>query len=81
MRRASILQTKILLRQLLPRVVWVLPLPHMGKKLLIVSNRILKPAIHIYEKAGLCEVPHAYKVYERAGIQLEYDVGKTAEKQ
>lgn len=53
----------------------------MGKKLLIVSNRILKPAIHIYEKAVFCEVPHAYKDYERAGIQLEYDVGKTAEKQ
>ncbi len=49
-----------------------------AKKLLIISNRILKPALHIYEKAGFREVPLAKKEYERADIQLEYLVPSAA---
>lgn len=45
---------------------------HGAKKFLIISNRILKPALHIYEKLGFREVPLKEKEYERADIQLEY---------
>lgn len=48
-----------------------------AKKLTLISNRRLKPALHIYEKFGFHEVPldKAYWGYERADIALEYNVG------
>ena len=45
-----------------------------AEKLTLISNRILKPALHIYEKFGFQEVPleKAYWGYNRADIQFEY---------
>ena len=45
-----------------------------AEKLTLISNRILKPALHIYEKFGFQEVPleKAYWGYDRADIQFEY---------
>ncbi|MFR5431659.1 MAG: hypothetical protein ACLTLI_10375 [Clostridia bacterium] len=44
-----------------------------ANKLTILSNSILKPALHIYEKYGFYEIPidntHHYK---RVDIQFEY---------
>ena len=46
-----------------------------ANKLTILSNSILKPALHIYEKYGFYEIPvdntHHYK---RVDIQFEYTV-------
>ena len=46
---------------------------HGAKKLTFISNRKLKPALHIYEKLGFQEVPlnNDYQDYERADIQFE----------
>ena len=41
------------------------------KKLLLYSNRILLPAIHLYEKFGFIEVPLGNVSYERANIKME----------
>ena len=41
------------------------------KKLLLYSNRILRPAIHLYEKFGFVEVPLGTVSYERADIKME----------
>ena len=41
------------------------------KKLLLYSNRILLPAIHLYEKFGFIEVPLGNVSYERADIKME----------
>ena len=41
------------------------------KKLLLYSNRILLPAIHLYEKFGFAEVPLGNVNYERADIKME----------
>jgi N-acetylglutamate synthase-like GNAT family acetyltransferase len=35
------------------------------------SNRILKPAIHLYEKLGFVEIPIADTPYARADIKME----------
>lgn len=45
-----------------------------AKKLMLISNRKLKPALHIYEKFGFREVPlnKAYWGFERADIEFEY---------
>lgn len=47
---------------------------HGAKKLTLISNRRLKPALHIYEKYGFKEVPlkKEYWGYERADIEFEY---------
>lgn len=47
-----------------------------AKKLTLISNRRLKPALHIYEKYGFKEVPlnKAYWGFDRADIQFEYVV-------
>lgn len=47
---------------------------HGAKKLRLISNRRLKPALHIYEKFGFREVPlqKAEWGYERADIEMEY---------
>ena len=49
-----------------------------AKKLTLISNRRLKPALHIYEKFGFREVPlkKAYWGFERADIEFEYKVVK-----
>lgn len=41
------------------------------KKLVLYSNRILLPAIHLYEKFGFIEVPLGDVSYERADIKME----------
>jgi len=41
------------------------------KKLILYSNRILLPAIHLYEKFGFVEVPLGNVSYERADIKME----------
>lgn len=41
------------------------------KKLLLYSNRILLPALHLYEKFGFVEVPLEDVSYERADIKME----------
>lgn len=47
---------------------------HGAKKLTLISNRILKPALHIYQKYGFKEVPlnKDYWGFERADIEFEY---------
>lgn len=41
------------------------------KKLVLYSNRILLPALHLYEKFGFIEVPLGDVSYERADIKME----------
>jgi N-acetylglutamate synthase-like GNAT family acetyltransferase len=41
------------------------------KKLVLYSNRILLPALHLYEKFGFVEVPLGNVSYERADIKME----------
>ncbi|WP_291286272.1 GNAT family N-acetyltransferase [Flavobacterium sp.] len=41
------------------------------KKLFLYSNRILLPALHLYEKFGFIEVPLEDVSYERADIKME----------
>jgi len=41
------------------------------KKLLLYSNRILLPALHLYEKFGFVEVSLGDVSYERADIKME----------
>jgi ribosomal protein S18 acetylase RimI-like enzyme len=41
------------------------------KKLILYSNRILSPAIHLYKKFGFIEVPLEKGLYERADIKME----------
>lgn len=41
------------------------------KKLFLYSNRILLPAIHLYEKFGFKEIPLEDGIYERADIKME----------
>ena len=41
------------------------------KKLVLYSNRMLLPAIHLYEKFGFVEVPLGNISYERANIKME----------
>jgi ribosomal protein S18 acetylase RimI-like enzyme len=41
------------------------------KKLILYSNRILLPALHLYEKFGFVEVPLGDVSYERADIKME----------
>lgn len=48
-----------------------------AKKLIIVSNTILEPALHIYKKFGFKEIPmDKTHNYERGDIQLEYIVNE-----
>ena len=49
---------------------------HGAKKLTLISNRRLKPALHIYEKNGFREVPlnKAYWGFKRADVEFEYVV-------
>lgn len=48
-----------------------------AKKLTLISNHILKPALHIYEKFGFKRVELTRgSEYERADVQCEYIVNK-----
>lgn len=49
---------------------------HGAKKLTLISNSRLKPALHIYKKFGFKEVPlnKAYWGFERADIEFEYNI-------
>lgn len=50
---------------------------HGAEKLVVVSNSILKPALHIYEKFGFREIPvDKTHSYQRGDIQFEYIVEK-----
>lgn len=42
-----------------------------AKKLYLESNRVLKPALSLYEKLGFKEVVGATSPYERSDIQME----------
>lgn len=41
------------------------------EKIILYSNKGLKPAIHLYEKFGFIEVPLEGGIYERANIKME----------
>jgi N-acetylglutamate synthase-like GNAT family acetyltransferase len=45
------------------------------KKLILYSNRILSPAIHLYKKFGFVEVFLQEGLYERADIKMEKIIG------
>lgn len=45
------------------------------KKLILYSNRILSPAIHLYKKFGFVEVALEEGLYERADIKMEKIIG------
>lgn len=48
---------------------------HGAKKITLISNHILKPALHIYEKMGFRRVPLSRgNEYKRADVQYEYIV-------
>lgn len=47
---------------------------HGANKLMIVSNRILSAAMHLYAKVGVKEVPIDNMEYERLNIQLERNI-------
>lgn len=42
-----------------------------GKKIFLESNRLLKPAIHIYTKLGFKELKELHPAYARGDIQME----------
>jgi len=46
-------------------------LEHGIEKIILYSNRTLKPAIHLYEKFGFEEILLENGVYERADIKME----------
>ena len=45
-----------------------------AKKVILYSNKRLKPAIHLYKKFGFKEVPLGNVEYERADIKMEIDI-------
>lgn len=49
---------------------------HGAQKLTLISNRRLKPALHIYKKFGFQEIPlqKDYWGFDRADIEFEYTV-------
>lgn len=47
---------------------------HGAKKIMLVSNRILTSAMHLYARMGFREVPIDFMEYERVNIQMEYIV-------
>lgn len=47
---------------------------HGAKKLTLISNHILKPALHIYEKFGFKQIKVDRTEYERCDVQCEYIV-------
>jgi len=49
-----------------------------ARRLMLVSNNRLEPAIRLYRKHGFVEVPVEGQGYERVDIQLELTLGETA---
>ncbi|RDC61639.1 GNAT family N-acetyltransferase [Adhaeribacter pallidiroseus] len=45
-----------------------------AKKLILLSHRTLKPALHVYQKMGFQQVPCAPNGYKRADIQMELEL-------
>ena len=45
-----------------------------AKKLVLYSNTILGPAIHLYEKNGFKEVPMGNSEYKRSNIKMELNL-------
>lgn len=45
---------------------------HQAKKIMLISNHILLPAIHIYEKNGFVKVPCEQHEYSRGDVQYAY---------
>ncbi len=45
-----------------------------GNNLYLESNRVLKPAIQLYQKLGFTEIVGASSPYERSDIQMELDL-------
>ena len=43
-------------------------------KLILYSNTMLKPAIHLYRKYGFSEVPITHSMYKRSDIKMERDI-------
>lgn len=53
-----------------------------AKKVILYSNRILKPAIAMYHKLGFTEIPiEKDSGYERSDIKMEIDLEKIVEPQ
>lgn len=51
-------------------------LEHGAKRLFILSNSRLKPALHIYEKYGFKEIKLDNYEYKRGNIAFEYKVSE-----
>ncbi len=45
-----------------------------AKKLYLESNRVLQPALNLYQKLGFKEIVGASSPYERSDIQMELDL-------
>ena len=45
-----------------------------AKKLILYSNTILGPAIHLYEKYGFKKVPMGNSEYKRSNIKMELNL-------
>jgi ribosomal protein S18 acetylase RimI-like enzyme len=45
-----------------------------AEKVVLFSNRMLKPALHLYEKFGFREVPLEHSAYLRSNIKMELDL-------
>ena len=45
-----------------------------AKKIVLFSNTILGPAIHLYRKYGFIEVPLENSEYKRSNIKMEIDI-------
>ena len=43
-------------------------------KVILYSNTLLSPAIHLYQKYGFTEVPDFKSEYKRANIKMEIDI-------
>lgn len=50
-----------------------------AKKLYLESNRVLEPALSLYQKLGFKEMVGASSPYERSNIQMELDLDSMAE--
>ncbi|WP_108423058.1 GNAT family N-acetyltransferase [Flagellimonas amoyensis] len=46
-----------------------------AKKLYLESNRVLEPALSLYQKLGFTEIVGANSPYERSDIQMKLDLG------
>lgn len=45
-----------------------------ANKVILYSNTILQPAIHLYKKYGFKEVPLEHSEYKRSNIKMEVDI-------